>query len=107
MLRRDPSLAGIDRLDFSPILGIHLWYDRPVTDLPHAVLIDCRGQWVFNRGEVAPGEFYVQVVVSAVRELRGQGNDELRRQIVDELGRVFPAARAATLLRSKDSHAFT
>ena len=101
LLDREPYFGGVRNLVPSPISSVHLWYDRSVTDLPHAVLIDCQGQWVFNRGEVAPGEFYVQVVISAVRELREQGNDELRRRIVEELGRVFPAARAATLLRSK------
>ncbi len=64
------------------------------------MLIDCVGQWLFNRGEVAPGEHYVQVVVSAARPFRGLGHDEVRRRIVEELARLFPAAAAATLLRA-------
>ncbi|HKB42651.1 MAG TPA: hydroxysqualene dehydroxylase HpnE, partial [Gemmataceae bacterium] len=48
--------AGLRQLETSPITSVHVWYDRPVLSLPHVVLVDCVGQWVFNRGEVAPGE---------------------------------------------------
>ena len=97
----DPYFAAAGRLAASPITSVHLWYDRPITPLPHAVLVDCLGQWAFNRGEVAPGEFYVQVVVSAARPLRGLGREDVQRRIADELARLFPAARAAKLLRAK------
>jgi uncharacterized protein with NAD-binding domain and iron-sulfur cluster len=56
---------------------------------------------VFNRGEVAPGEHYVQVVVSAARAFRGLGHDEVRRRLAEELARLFPAAAPATLLRAR------
>jgi hypothetical protein len=101
LLDREPYFGGVRNLAPSPISSVHLWFDRPVTTLPHAVLVGCQGQWVFNRGEVAPGEFYLQVVISAVRALREVGNDEIRRRIVEELVRLFPAARSAKLLRSK------
>ena len=101
LLDREPYFGGVRNLTPSPISSVHLWFDQPVMTLPHAVLVGCRGQWVFNRGEVAPAEFYLQVVISAVRSLRELGNDEIRRQVVEELSRLFPAVRAATLLRSK------
>ncbi|HEX4608899.1 MAG TPA: FAD-dependent oxidoreductase [Urbifossiella sp.] len=100
-LAADPFFAGAKELAPSPITSVHLWYDRPPLDLPHAVLVDCLGQWVFGRGEVAPGEFYLQVVVSAARPLRGLGRDEVLRRIVEELARVFPTAARARLLRGK------
>jgi squalene-associated FAD-dependent desaturase len=96
-----PYFANLRRLETSPITSIHLWYDRPITDLPHAVLIDCVGQWLFARGETAPGEHYFQVVVSASRAFRGLGHDEVQRRIIAELTKVFPAARSARLLRSR------
>ena len=87
----------------SPITSVHLWFDRPVMTLPHAVLVDCLGQWVFNRGEVAPGEFYLQVVVSAVaRRCAASAATRFERRIVDGTGAAVPArSRAAKLLRSK------
>jgi uncharacterized protein with NAD-binding domain and iron-sulfur cluster len=93
--------GNVRNLTASPIVSIHLWFDRPTTSLPHAVLVGCLGQWVFNRGEVAPGEHYLQVVVSAAMALKGLGRDEIQRRIVEELVRVFPAVGAAKVLRSK------
>lgn len=100
-IEREPSFANVQHLRPSPITSVHLWFDRPTMSLPHAVLIDCLGQWVFNRGKVALGEFYLQVVVSAARPLHGLGREEILRQITDELGRLFPQLRMAKLLRSK------
>jgi squalene-associated FAD-dependent desaturase len=88
-------------LEVSPITSVHCWFDRLATHLPHIVLMDSVGQWVFNRGEVAPGEFYVQVVVSAARQFRGLGRDEVERQVVAELRKLLPALASAHLLRAR------
>jgi squalene-associated FAD-dependent desaturase len=89
------------QLETSPITSVHLWYDRPVTSLPHVVLIDCLSQWVFNRGEIAPGEHYLQVVVSAARELRGLGHDEIERRVRAELASLFPEAKEQAIKRAR------
>lgn len=96
-----PYFAGSRALKPSPITSVHLWYDRPVLKLPHAVLVDCLSQWVFDRGETAPGEFYLQVVVSAARDLKGLGRDEIQRRVAEELARVFPSARGANVVRAR------
>ena len=95
------AFRGLRNLESSPITSVHLWLDRPALTLPHVVLIDCAGQWVFNRGETAPGEFYLQVVVSAARQFRGLGHKEVERLIVEELRRVFPGAAAAIVRRAR------
>jgi squalene-associated FAD-dependent desaturase len=101
LVEAEPYFGNLRRLETSPITSVHLWYDRPVTDLPHVVLVGCTGQWVFNRGTVAPGEHYLQVVVSAARALRALGHEEVQRLIVAEMARLFPAAAAATLVRAR------
>jgi squalene-associated FAD-dependent desaturase len=101
LIEREPYFAKIRNLTPSPITSVHLWFDRRVLPLPHAVLVDCLGQWVFDRGEVAPGEFYIQVVVSAAHALKGVGREEIQQRIVDELARIFPMVKAAKLLRGK------
>jgi monoamine oxidase len=95
-LANDPYFASAKQLTPSPITSVHLWFDRPVLKLPHAVLVDCLGQWVFRRDEQ-----YLQVVVSAARSLRGLGRDEVQRRILAELNQLFPAMRTAKLLRAK------
>ncbi len=94
-------LGNLRQLQTSPITSVHFWYDRAVTELPHAVLVDCVGQWVFNRGAVAPGEHYVQVVVSAARAFRGLGHDEVQRRILAEMAALFPLAAGANLVRAR------
>ncbi len=96
-----PCFANLRNLETSPITSVHAWFDRPATSLPHVVLIDSVGQWVFNRSETAPGEHYLQVVVSAARQLRALGREEVERRVVDELRRLFPALVKARLLRAK------
>ena len=60
-----PYFSDLRKLESSPITSVHLWLDRPVMTLPHVVLVDCVGQWVFNRGKTGLGEWYLQVVVSS------------------------------------------
>lgn len=101
VVEREPVFAGLRHLETSPITSVHLWFDRPTTALPHVVLVDCVGQWLFNRGETAPGEHYVQIVVSASRTLREMGHDETLRRVVAEVRRLFPGVEDARLLRSR------
>jgi squalene-associated FAD-dependent desaturase len=96
-----PYFANLRNLETSPITSVHAWFDRPATPLPHVVLIDSAGQWVFNRGETTPGEHYLQVVVSAARQFRGLGRDEVERRVVAELRGLFPPLASAQLVRAK------
>jgi squalene-associated FAD-dependent desaturase len=86
---------GIDwsRFSHSPITGIHLWFDRPVTDLPHATLLDRTIQWMFNKG----GGKHIQLVVSASRSLTPMARQDVIDLAVRELAEFFPAVREARL----------
>jgi squalene-associated FAD-dependent desaturase len=101
LIDTEPYFGKLRNLETSPITSVHLWYDRPIMTLPHVVLVDCVGQWAFNRGETAPGEHYLQVVVSAARAFRGLGREEVERRICAELAQLFPRAASARLLRSR------
>jgi squalene-associated FAD-dependent desaturase len=99
VVETSPYFANLRQLTHSPITSVHCWFDRPATEFPHVVLVDCLGQWVFNRGPAADGEHYLQVVVSAARRLEEAGRDETERQVVAELRSLFPPLREATLKR--------
>ena len=100
-LREDPFFARIGDLQPSPITSVHLWLDREILNHPHAVLVDSLGHWVFTRGEVSPGRFYLQVVISASRELKALGRDEIQHRVVEELKRLYPKMRDAALLKAR------
>ena len=92
-----PAL-GLDlaRFEHSPITGIHLWFDRPVMDLPYATLLDRTMQWAFNKGEGR----YVQLVVSASRSLVEMPRQDVIDLAVRELAEFFPRVREATLVKA-------
>lgn len=79
--------------EHSPITGIHLWFDRPVTGLPHATLLDRTIQWMFNKSEGR----YLQLVVSASRGLSAKSRADIIALALDELREFFPQAREARL----------
>jgi squalene-associated FAD-dependent desaturase len=85
----------------SPITGIHLWFDRPITDQPHAVMVDTTAQWFFRSptSDSPPG--YCQVVISASHEARRLPQSELIEKVIAELKAAFPEARWAKLLESR------
>jgi squalene-associated FAD-dependent desaturase len=97
----DSYFSNLRRLETSPITSVHLWYDRPLMPWPNLVLIGCLGQWVFNRGEVAPGENYLQIVVSAARQFQGLGHGEVQRRVVEELSQLLPDTASSKLLRAR------
>jgi len=89
-----PQLGlALDRFEHSPITGIHLWFDRSVTQLPHATLLDRTVQWMFNKS----GGRYLQIVVSASRSLVDMSRNDVVALAVRELGEFLPRVREAKL----------
>jgi len=81
----------------SPIVGIHLWFDRPVLDRPFAALLGRTIQWAFRKPAQKPEEGYVQCVVSAARTLVPLGRSEIIEMAVRELHEFFPGHGARLL----------
>jgi squalene-associated FAD-dependent desaturase len=86
----------VSKFEHSSITGIHLWFDRPVTDLPHAALLDRNMQWFFNKGD---GK-YLQLVVSASKQLLDLGRAEVVEMAVKELADFLPLVKEAKLVKT-------
>jgi squalene-associated FAD-dependent desaturase len=84
------DLAGFEH---SPITGIHLWFDRSLTQLPHATLLDRTIQWMFNKS----GGRYLQLVVSASRSLAEMPRAEVIAMAMRDLAEFFPRAKEAKI----------
>lgn len=80
----------------APITGIHLWFDRPITELPHATLLDRTIQWMFNKQD---GK-HIQLVVSASRSLVEMPRADVIDLALRELKDFFPRAAEAKLERA-------
>lgn len=92
------SFAPAASHEFSPIVNIHVWYDRPVADFVWAAFVDSPLQYVFNRTRIAglpgPGD-YLTLSLSGAWEHWPKPKDELREYFLAELARVLPRARGA------------
>jgi squalene-associated FAD-dependent desaturase len=92
-----PELAlDVSAFEHSPITGIHLWFDRPITALPHATLLDRTIQWMFNKSQGR----YIELVVSASRSLVETKREDVIALALRELAEFFPDVRAARLEKS-------
>jgi squalene-associated FAD-dependent desaturase len=47
-----PLAAALGHFSTSPITGIHLWFDREISELDHAVLLDRTIQWMFHKSRI-------------------------------------------------------
>jgi squalene-associated FAD-dependent desaturase len=126
-----PLRESLTHFEHSPITGIHLWFDRQITDLDHAVLLDRTIQWMFHKSRLldkdreghdfsravktstenrvsAPAGSYIELVVSASKSLTEKSRAEIVDLALKEVREFFPAAREATLVKStviKEVHA--
>ena len=94
-------LSQIDSHTHWPICSVHLWFDREITDLDHAVLLDREIHWMYNKGRLQPWRklkgSYLELVVSASRSFATLERKQAIDQAVAELAEFFPAVRTATL----------
>jgi squalene-associated FAD-dependent desaturase len=86
-------------LGYSPIVNVHVIYDRQVTDLPFAAAVDSPVQWVFDKTRqagLATGQ-YLAVSVSAADDLVDVPTAAIRELFVPALERLFPSAANASI----------
>ena len=120
-----PESAGlrekISHFENSPITGIHLWFDRQISDLDHAVLLDRTIQWMFHKSRLQPMRMqgnltlansatvgspragngsYVELVVSSSKALIEKSKADIVELALREVREFFPAAREANLVKS-------
>jgi squalene-associated FAD-dependent desaturase len=143
-----PLREKLTHFESAPITGIHLWFDRQISDLDHAVLLDRTIQWMFHKSRLlekdgqsddrreghdregkdreghelsraikaiptenralAPEGSYIELVVSASKNLIDKSRAEIVDLALKEVREFFPAARAANLIKStviKEVHA--
>jgi squalene-associated FAD-dependent desaturase len=108
----------LSHFETAPITGVHLWFDRQITDLPHAVLLDRTIQWMFHKSMLleknpsptsnrADGHekkeerpSYVELVISSSKSLIEKSRQEIIDLALAELREFFPDARDARLVKA-------
>jgi|SRR5437016_3920836 len=106
---------SLTQFEPSPITGIHLWFDREISELDHAVLLDRTIQWMFHKSRLLDRErqraasgSYIELVVSSSKSLVGRSRTQIIDLALKETREFFPGAVAANLAKAtviKEVHA--
>ncbi len=89
-----PGAGTWEGLGYSPIVNVHVVYERPVLDLPFVAAVDSPVQWVFDKTRQAgltSGQ-YLAVSLSAADSYVDLPAAALRQQFLPALEQLFPAA---------------
>jgi zeta-carotene desaturase len=94
----------LERHQHWPLCSVHLWFDREITTLDHAVLLDREIHWMYNKSRLQPSRegsgSYLELVVSASRRFSALSGDEAIAQAVRELAEFFPIVSSARLVKA-------
>jgi squalene-associated FAD-dependent desaturase len=99
----DPFWRRWERMTVSPISAVHLWWDRPVTPMRHAALLDRQVQWMFNKTQDfarSEGGTYMGLVVSASRDWLPRSRREILETAEAEVRQAFPGTAGAEVVKS-------
>jgi zeta-carotene desaturase len=106
LLPRLPAEEGAEKLarqieqhEHWPICSVHLWFDREITELEHAVLLDREIHWMYNQSKLQTGRggHYIELVVSATRAFAALPREAAIHQAHRELAEFFPRVQEAKL----------
>ena len=94
-------ITRIGQHEHCPLCSVHLWFDREITELEHAVLLDREIHWLYHKSRLQPWRkvkgSYVELVVSASRTFASLSREEAITQSLNELAEFFPLVKEAKL----------
>ena len=97
--------ASLAEFRHSPITSVHLWFDREITELTHAALLETTIQWLYNKSKIHMTSTkqkgsYVELVISASKSLVPMQRQQIIDLAVRELASFFPIVNEAVLLKA-------
>jgi zeta-carotene desaturase len=101
---RTELLSKMSQFTASPFISILLWYDRQITDLDHAWLLDTTIQWFFHKSRIrgyAPEQgSYAELVIAGSKRELAMPREQLLALALKELQQFFPEVQRANLVKS-------
>jgi len=106
-----PEVPGSQQLErnakcfvHAPYTTIHLWFDRQITDLHHAALLDTTIQWIFHKSAIrsysAGQGSYVELVIAASTRQLSMDRWAILESAMAELATFFPEVNQAKVIKS-------
>jgi squalene-associated FAD-dependent desaturase len=103
------GVAAADAYEPSPIVSVHLWYDRPVMPVPFVGLIGTTTQWLFNRsallGAGDGGGQCLSAVISGSREVAAWDTERIAGAVGADVEAALPGGRLARAVVVKEKEA--
>jgi squalene-associated FAD-dependent desaturase len=101
---RDQLELKLARQVHSPFTSVLFWFDREITDLDHAWLLDTTIEWFFHKSRIrryAPEKgSYVELVIAGSRTQLGMTREEILSSALQELAMFFPEVKRANLVKN-------
>lgn len=103
LLPSESTAAKIcDSIQASPLMNLHLWMDRPLIQDPFIGFLKSPIHWLFNSSSFKkiPSQkgFHHSIVISGSYELDEKSTEEILKIVLNELHRLLPETKSATLL---------
>lgn len=90
-------------IEFSPIIGVHLWFDKAI-DCPEALsTLDRETEWIFNKNrnfnQADGSSSYLSAVISASRRYSATSKEEILSLVLADLNACLPETIGANLVK--------
>lgn len=100
--RSVPALGGIEGLTSSPIVSVHVWFDRPIlAERPFVGFVGTDTHWAFNRDVISGRRDrdggYLSFVISGARGIVDDDNDAIVARTLADLHRLVPGSASAAV----------
>jgi 15-cis-phytoene desaturase len=104
---RDPLVHGVGKLDSSPIINAHLWFDRPIS--PFTNLMFAPGTILSvhaDLGQASPGygwagRSFLEACVAPADDLIKRDDEFVINAVMDDLSKLYPLATRQNLVKAK------
>ena len=97
---KDSNIKGNfkNKLETSPILGIHFWFKDKVTDDRYIASVDSEIQWIFNTSKNHNNnENHIVISQSASEKWMKMDKGEIKKIFLKELNLIYPKANQKNL----------
>lgn len=98
MRTADSRLQALDKITFSPIVGVHLFFESEIMScmgnrIPHLILPGRSTHWLFDKGRDAKGLYHVHAVISAAEEWVDLDESAIAARVLEDIHWALPGAR--------------
>jgi 15-cis-phytoene desaturase len=103
----DPLVHGVAKLESSPVINAHVWFDRPVS--PYTNLMFSPGTVLgvhADLGQGSPGygwsgRSFIEACVAPADDLIAMDDDTVIGRVIDDLAKLYPLATRAHVVKAK------